>query len=319
VSTLEYRFGRWVRLYPRETREEMLGVLLASARPGQQRPGPRDVADLMFGAVCIRFRRESRALSGPVWRDAFAVLSLVVTLLLLSGTADWARGYDEASWRVLPAPAQIWPMWLPWPLVGALGLGGLRRTAAGLAWAAALSQLPWLAIAEGRYMLTTGDLWGNLFWLALALIAAAALSLSDGLRRAVTLLGWWRIILLAAGTVIFAYAVTGYPQGEELQVWPPPILSPITLLMLTPLALILAVGMRLRSADGRRHALLIVLLVSPLFTPLAQILLDAPDRPTNQVASATLVILRFAGPLLVLAITTMMAASCLHRRRRSAS
>ena len=91
MSALEDRLRRWLRLYPVDQREEMLGVLLATARPGKERPTPRDAGDLLGGAVRIRLRREIRSLGGLVWRDAFAVLSLVLTLLLFTGTLDALR------------------------------------------------------------------------------------------------------------------------------------------------------------------------------------------------------------------------------------
>src|SRR3954471_8376415 len=130
MSPLEHRLRRWLRLYPIDQREEMLGVLLATAGPGQERPSARDAADLAVGAVRVRLQREIRTLGGPVWRDAFAVLSLVTTLVLFTGTVDFLRGYDSHYGCVQPPPVAIWPMWVPWPVVAALSLLGLRRTAA---------------------------------------------------------------------------------------------------------------------------------------------------------------------------------------------
>src|SRR4051812_8701285 len=170
-ASLEHRLRRWLRLYPIDQREEMLGVLLATAGPGRERPSPRDAADLVGGAVRVRLQREIRSLGGPVWRDAFAVLSVITTALLATGLIAYFRDGDvlaangvvtfsfdpNGSFMVLiPEPAQVWPMWVLWPIVAGVSLLRRRRTAAILAWVAALSQILWLAVAQGRDAVSTG-------------------------------------------------------------------------------------------------------------------------------------------------------------------
>jgi len=81
-AELERRYRRLLRLYPRGFRArrgtEMLGVLMASARDGQTRPVPGDVADIVRGSLLMRLR-------GPRggWASALAVFALLAPLFLV--------------------------------------------------------------------------------------------------------------------------------------------------------------------------------------------------------------------------------------------
>ncbi|GAA0317466.1 hypothetical protein NE235_06200 [Actinoallomurus spadix] len=336
MSPLEHRLRRWLRLYPIDQREEMLGVLLATAGPGQGRPSPRDVADLLTGAARIRLRREFRSLGGPVWRDAFALLALVTTALTAIALVAYFRSepmlasgnllaFDIPSGRsyadLFPEPAQVWPMWAPWPVVGVLSLLRLRRAAAGLAWAAALSQLPWLAVAQGRYALQTGDVEGNLMWFGLAVLAASALSLSDGLRHAIALLGRWRGTALLTGVTAFACALLGLPASGTplaevrsiIPVQSAVVYDPRWLPAVGALALILASCAHPRSASGRRSIVAILLALSPLLGSLAMWF-----TTFTMIGPASIALLMTAFPVL-LAIMAGAFAARLRARHRSAS
>jgi hypothetical protein len=75
---LERRYQRLLRCYPPSHRaahrEEMLGVLLAAARPGQRMPGASQTLNLVACGLAIRARR---ALTAASWQDALAILSLI--------------------------------------------------------------------------------------------------------------------------------------------------------------------------------------------------------------------------------------------------
>ncbi|MEV5709536.1 hypothetical protein [Actinoallomurus sp. NPDC052274] len=336
MSSLEHRLRRWLRLYPVDQREEMLGVLLATAGPGRERPSPRDATDLVGGAIRIHVRREIRSLGGPVWRDAFAVLALVTTALACTALLAYFRhetmmmpnGFiifdvdSGSSYAALfPEPAQVWPMWAPWPVVGALSLLRLRRPAVGLAWAAALSQLPWLAVAQGRYAVQAGDVEGNLVWFGLAVLAASALSLSDGLRPALSSLGRWHGTLFLVGVAMFAYALFGLPSpGDPLLgdrgvilVRSAMILDPVWLPAAGALALILVSCARPRSASGRRSIAVVLLALSPL---LCSLVVWFTGWGTSGPAAGALLVIGFPA---LLAIMGGALASRLRGRRRSAS
>ncbi|WP_433188280.1 hypothetical protein [Actinoallomurus sp. CA-150999] len=318
-ASLEHRLRRWLRLYPIDQREEMLGVLLATAGPGQERPSPRDAADLVGGAVRVRLQREIRSLGGPVWRDAFAVLSLVTTLVLFTGTVDALRSYE--GWYVLveAPPAPIWPMWVPWPVVAALSLLGLRRTAIGLAWMATLSQLPWLAIGQDDAFSVT-RLNDNLFWLELAVVAAGALSISDGLRRALSLLGTWRAAVLLLGIGVVTYVLTGVPDGGAVKNGTHGVMLASRsihdrrwLLTIAALVLIAIACARLRTAAGRRWAAMLALSLAPLVCSMSLWLV------VMYPLSGAIGTLRLIAPLFILAIIAVAAISRLRGRRRSTS
>lgn len=80
ATALARRYGHLLRCYPpshREAhREEMLGVLLDAARPGQRAPGLTQAVNLAACGLAIRARRI--LLAGP-WQDALAVVILALT------------------------------------------------------------------------------------------------------------------------------------------------------------------------------------------------------------------------------------------------
>jgi hypothetical protein len=145
AAALERRYQRLLRCYPRGHRqvhrEEMLGVLLAIARPGQRTPGARQAVNLV---------------------DALAVVSLIApAVMLIIATLDFASGIGEAMVELRANP-EAGPFWQPWhgPFLGGsatvmigwfavvlLGLTGRRRAAAAIASIAlALGLLDLLAV-----------------------------------------------------------------------------------------------------------------------------------------------------------------------------
>jgi hypothetical protein len=88
AADLEGRYRRLLRMYPAEHRrkhqDEMLGVLMTGAHAGQHRPGPADTANLVWGALLIRLRPAPPGTAWPLWRDALAVVSVVLPLAFLA-------------------------------------------------------------------------------------------------------------------------------------------------------------------------------------------------------------------------------------------
>ncbi len=60
---------------------------MTGARPGQRRPGLAVSADLIWGALRIRLRPGLDGPADPRWRDALAVVSVVLPLLFLVESA----------------------------------------------------------------------------------------------------------------------------------------------------------------------------------------------------------------------------------------
>ena len=88
AAALERRYSRLLRCYPpahrQVHREEMLGVLLATARPGQRAPGARQTVNLVACGLAIRARRALSSLADETWQDALAVVSLIAPVLMLT-------------------------------------------------------------------------------------------------------------------------------------------------------------------------------------------------------------------------------------------
>jgi hypothetical protein len=197
---LERGYRRLLAVYPwqhrRSYEEEMVGVLLSEAEPGQRRPRPAEVADLLAAATAARFRGAAGGLRDEAWRQAAsvvvyfgAILMLGVSLRPLLNEAAArisfdARGLDSttvyASGFVLDVESLLRPAL--WALVVAALVLHRRRFAAGaaavLAVLAATAEITrvagWYAESPSRVLQS--------FWLVTGatLIAVAAVWLIGG-------------------------------------------------------------------------------------------------------------------------------------------
>jgi hypothetical protein len=99
VTALERRYRRLLTWYPAGHRrlygEEMIGVLLASAPTGQNRPGNADILDLIGGGLRARLRWSRTGEGNPAWRDALAVFSVVAPVVLLGWLTAGYLAYIE--------------------------------------------------------------------------------------------------------------------------------------------------------------------------------------------------------------------------------
>jgi hypothetical protein len=153
-GNLERAYRRLLRCYPagHQARhaDEMLGVLLASADPGQRRPGRAESANLVSGALRIRFRAATTGSAG-LWRDALsragrllplAWLVLVLAFVVPGQVSDWMVGGVAADLgpSMLMVDAQVY---LPLVIVAVTVLLGRRRLAlAAIAAAVILNATP---------------------------------------------------------------------------------------------------------------------------------------------------------------------------------
>ncbi|MEJ3744377.1 hypothetical protein WEI85_13915 [Actinomycetes bacterium KLBMP 9797] len=222
---LEARYRRLLAWYPWEHRrvyeEEMLGVLMAGARPGQRYPRLTDAANLLVSAGGRRLGVAVRGLAGVEWRDAAAVVGLLGALLLLGlrlhpyGRALAVEWWSDEEPRIIvsggPAPRLAF-----WFLVTAAALLGLRRTAAIVAWPAVAWET---ALAVLRFPSEAGDVIGSMWPYLLAVLTAAALTVPATRHRARTLLGGRGLALAGAGVLVAAAApvvsllIGGRPEG----------------------------------------------------------------------------------------------------------
>ena len=216
---------RWLlACYPAAYRgvheEEMLAVLMTAAPDGKRWPGMAEAGDLIWGAGRVRCQ-PSRSSAEPGWRDALAVVSVLLPLIVFITVAVQVAGVLPGIVHGAPNLfSNMFPLWLLTQFTGPLALLALsllrlqriatRATVAlliGLAYLAYLAILSYLAggpdpvgvslIAGGPYIL-----------LALAL-QMAAVTASPGLRRGLQLVTWKHVALTVIAAV--AVAVTSYP------------------------------------------------------------------------------------------------------------
>ncbi|MFC4056248.1 hypothetical protein ACFOY4_41745 [Actinomadura syzygii] len=217
MTDLSDRYRRLLRWYPRDHRrdheDEMLGVLLAAARPGQAGPSLRETADLVLGGLRVRVSRTVARASGTGWRDALAVAGVLLPLVL-SLTAVrlvislWQRGLaDTPAW--LPVWPPVWPSdWsarMIWPVVAVLALAGARRPAA----LGAVGAIAWWAVIVGgeyaRHDATASVL--TVWWPMLGLLAVAGLAAGPGPRRGRRILRQDKTLLAATGLFLASTVV----------------------------------------------------------------------------------------------------------------
>ena len=87
TGDLEGGYRRLLRWYPTSYRgrheEEILGVLMAAAQPGQRRPAMRESLDLLWSALKIRVRTILRGADSQPWAAALAFVAVLLPLLML--------------------------------------------------------------------------------------------------------------------------------------------------------------------------------------------------------------------------------------------
>jgi hypothetical protein len=247
AGELERRYRRLLVCYPPAYRrvhdEEMLAVLMTAAAEGKRRPGIAETADLIGGALRVRLQPWHDG-GEPAWRDALAVLTVVLpaAMLLVSATQEVqmrliASGSAPFGFQVSSLQQSV----LEAALV-TLVLLRLRR----LALLAAGGMFLWVALFSGgaTYVWATEEAY--LFVpLGLEIIALAA---SPGPRRGRQVLSWKLGALLVAATL--AVATTQYAAGVTYQV-------SLTVIAVIVLAMLLA------SSLGRWLLLLLTIAAWP--------------------------------------------------------
>lgn len=188
--TLEARYRRLLRLYPHRHRavygEEMIGVLLATAGPGRDRPSLADRFDIARSALTLRLWGAGRPGGAGRWEAASAVVVFGALLLAANGAVRLAAWGVWVAWQefpVFPAAAPMAASPVIWALVVAAALAGRRRAAAALA-------------AAGLVVET-------------ARAATRWTELSDAMERSAWLIALAAVVVAAAGLLC-----TGAPAGR---------------------------------------------------------------------------------------------------------
>jgi hypothetical protein len=202
AAVLEARYRRLLAMYPAEHRrkhqDEMLGVLMTGARAGQHRPGLADTANLAWGALLIRLRPARPGTAWPFWRDALAVVSVLLPLMVLaySGLLSVATlATLRVGSPIFNALAGSDAKFLGgWTIVAALALLRLRRTAALVS----VALLIWLVYSSADVPNWSYIDAPSMRSLCVAGLEIVALVASPGPRRAMQILNWRHYALALA-------------------------------------------------------------------------------------------------------------------------
>ncbi|NUP38976.1 MAG: hypothetical protein HOY76_18655 [Streptomyces sp.] len=220
----------------------MLSVLMATARPGQSRPEPRDVLDLVKGAAAIRTRWALGPESAARWRDAMRVVAAIGPLALLAYQI-------QLGIRAELLLVGILIVFLAWT--------NRRRPTAALAWIWAILFSAGMIAAA---MLSTGAHgWGSLeMTMAIGgivgsfVLVAAVLTKVTQPQRGMSLVGRGRI-LAWSGAALTVAVVTRQLDEALWEAGVPPALLPLGLIAVI-------CGVAAQSPVGRRS----VVALSPI-------------------------------------------------------
>jgi hypothetical protein len=273
--------------YRRIHENEMLAVLMADAPPDKQRPGIAEAADLLVGALRIRCQPSRTGEAEPAWRDALAVLSVIVPLIVLvTSVAQLIQAL-----LAFPAPGPFaygFPLWVIHGLVAPFGLAALvplalrmRRLAA----LAAVGLLIWLLSGLPSQGVALAIFDAYLF-LAVG-VEILALTASPGPRRGLQILTWKHSAFAVIATLLLGTVV--------------PMTAPVRLAMIATIC----AGMALASPLGRW---LLLLLAIPAYPFLAGF--SPPGFPIAQafLPTSAAVVAPFYLPPLALVVLAIAAA-----------
>ncbi|MET8990600.1 hypothetical protein ABZW49_34545 [Nonomuraea wenchangensis] len=284
MSSLETRYRRLLAAYPRDHRarheEEMLGVLLAGARPGQTRPRPADVADLLWGALRVHGRRAFGPVSAPAWRCGLALAVALWPFLMLAGALatgllHTAESVGNVGVAAVARPFAI--LRLAEPIVTA-ALSALA-VLLGRRWIAVLGVVAFV-LYQARYphlLELDALLFPNHGPVLLAQLAAVAIAFVPAAHRAIAVVPWRAFLLwgpLAVAGLAMSKAIVRVRWVDVLAHHVPVTWKPVPWLVVVGLAAGWACG----SSAGRRAALV-------LFLPAAA-LGDLGDLPSVPAATA---------------------------------
>ncbi|MGN6795383.1 MAG: hypothetical protein ACTHJW_23585 [Streptosporangiaceae bacterium] len=218
MSVLERRYRRLLFWYPAEHRsangDEMIGVLLSSAREGQRRPCLSDVLDLALGGLRIRFRALLGGQFGPSFTDAFAIYSVATpvmwTIIQVAITSVYSYNLVASGTATSAMPGIIAPMSVEVIFliltIAPLVLAWRGRRAAAVV--VALIPAALTTVLALMPQMTTG--FGTAESL-LTVLLVVALAISPGPRHGADVMSRWTwVVVCAAGLAesVPLYAIT---------------------------------------------------------------------------------------------------------------
>jgi hypothetical protein len=276
--------------YRRVHEEEMLAVLMTAAPPGKRRPSIAEAADLLWGALRIRCQ-PSRTGAEPAWRDALAVASVIVPLILvvvvvvnqapvfLPGSGALAHRFRLFALEAMAAPlamAVVVPLALRMRRVAALTGAGLPIVLVFSLFGHGVN----VAIGEASLFLAIG-------------LQTVAMTASAGPRRGLQILTRKHAVLVLVATLLVCTRLADIvsPAGATVR-----------LIMLTAVG----TGMALTSSLGRW---LLLLLAIPAWPLLLMVVPAFPGWALNVLPSTAAVIVAWYLPPAALAALAARRAS----------
>ena len=256
---LERGYRRLLACYPARFRtehgEELVAVLMAGARDGQQRPGLAESASLLRSALGMRLRPDTSPAAGQGWADALAAFSLAGPLFLLATTVlaalTWPYAYGHAY---LTAPLGLPDFWVTLSVqavLAALVLAGLRRAAVVLTAAAGVCSLTFFRWSPEVLPLA----------ISVCILELAALAGSPGPRRGRDLVHWGHgIVLLLCAAAVASYTAQLRQAPRE---------DPLVTLLLTVIVVAALASLAKALRLSRNFRLLLAALACPCALPLA--------------------------------------------------
>jgi hypothetical protein len=341
VARLKRRYRRLLAWFPAEHRnvygEEMIGVLLASAPEGQDRPSTAEAVDLIGGGLRARLGRLRTPDGDQHWRDALAVFSVVAPFLLF----QLAVVYVNISWR-LPGQGDLSPAIkfavLTMLIASAVALASVAMAPA-LARRGRNAAVTAIAVISAVIALAGGTqayvVWGyHYYWLPsyftlIFIIEVVGLVASPGPKRGWELLSRNGLIILAVGAAALLAAgaldvAATLSHGQTVtQIGPRTYVVTTTRGMLTryaqfifevsPVACVIALLRPLRWRTGLRLL---------AFWAIPSYLLAGYDAVTNlfpQIQTSTANLAVWYLPAVVIAVLVALAAWSSSRRGGSAT
>jgi hypothetical protein len=234
-ALLERRYRRLLAWYPAVYRaanaEEMIGVALAGAAPGQRRPSLSESVNLVLSGVGVRLRGLLRGLRTDAWREAAAVVALLGPILI-------AAIYVES-------------------LTGAVasGLTGFpqRLSLSAIVLAAGWSLVAGAAILRWRWAAAIGASLGTV-------AEAVHVAILYPANPSLLVTSWWRLMLAVVTAVATVALVTRPRMEQEPLTWPVIAALPVAAAALAAFPLVEAASTTVtRYPDGAGTA------SSPLF------------------------------------------------------
>ena len=222
AAVLERRYRWLLRWYPRwfrdDIEDELLGVLMAGAGDGQRWPSAAEAADVLWGALRMRFRLPRPGTESRGWTDAWAVFSVLgpvfvlltnIVVALVPPSFLMAHMTTRNGRTVMATPAHSWLMIYDYTPYGWKPFASVLMCEAILV-VLVLAGWRWASLVMLVVLLASAALWVKslqytflppvaVINVGAGILELGALAASPGPRRGRSLLNWGHGVVLVLG------------------------------------------------------------------------------------------------------------------------